>query len=403
MNINLIRLCSTFNKKEIQNENDVFINDINNFLFEEDIELVEDASSPFSVIFIESGGVEASFKKMCKRLPSPILLLSNSLNNSLGAALEINSYCLQQNLPVILLTQGAREASEYIKDICDVVGSYNKIKNSSLGVIGEPSDWLIASNVDFPLVENKFGISLIKIGMNELYDEISKKKIGNIPHIKTLEKKFENHAELKKALYVYSALKRLVEKYHLSGFTIRCFDLIKEYKTTACLALALLNEEGIVAGCEGDIPSLITMYICSTLGDRPCFMANPSKIDLVNGTMLLSHCTCPLNLLTDYNLNTHFESGLGVAIEGTLPNEEVALIKLSNNLRHYAMLHGNVVLNKQQSGCCRTQITVEIDKEELFNYLTIPVGNHLVVTYGNISHKFAALITFVNSLFYDKK
>ena len=403
MKINVIRLCNCFNKKEIQAQGDYFINEINNFLFESEIELAEDVDSLFSVVFIESGGVEASFKKLCKRLPSPILLLSNSLNNSLGSALEINSYCLQQNIPVILLSQGAREASEYIKDICDVIGSYNKIKNTSLGVIGEPSDWLIASNVDFPFVEKKFGISLIRIGMNELYEEISKKKIGNIPHIKSFEKKFEDHYELKKSLYVYSALKRIIEKYHLSGLTIRCYDLIKEYKTTACLALGLLNEEGIVCGCEGDIPALLTMYICSTLGQTPCFMANPSKIDLANGTMLLAHCTCPINLLTSYKLNTHFESGLGVAIEGVLPQGDIALIKLSNDLSHYALLHGTVVLNKQQVGYCRTQLTVEIEKDELFNYLTIPTGNHLIVTYGNISHKFAALITFINSSFYDKK
>ena len=39
-----------------------------------------------------------------------------------------------------------------------------------LGVIGKPSDWLIASNVDYKNVKDKFNIDLIDIDINELID-----------------------------------------------------------------------------------------------------------------------------------------------------------------------------------------------------------------------------------------
>ena len=34
--------------------------------------------------------------------------------------------------------------------------------------------------------------------------------------------------------------------------TVRCFDLLGRIGTTGCLALAILNAEGIPAACEGD-------------------------------------------------------------------------------------------------------------------------------------------------------
>ena len=44
-----------------------------------------------------------------------------------------------------------------------------------LGVIGKPSDWLIASNVDYKNVKDKFNIDLINIDINELIDVYNSK------------------------------------------------------------------------------------------------------------------------------------------------------------------------------------------------------------------------------------
>ena len=50
-----------------------------------------------------------------------------------------------------------------------------------LGVIGKPSDWLIASNVDYKNVKNKFNIELINIDINELIDaHVIQKSLQNL-------------------------------------------------------------------------------------------------------------------------------------------------------------------------------------------------------------------------------
>ena len=55
--------------------------------------------------------------------------------------------------------------------------------------------------------------------------------------------------------------------------------MIEKLGTTGCLALALLNDEGIPAGCEGDLQSIFTLLIAKTLTGQAGFMANPAFIN----------------------------------------------------------------------------------------------------------------------------
>lgn len=49
------------------------------------------------------------------------------------------------------------------------------------------------------------------------------------------------------------------------------------------------------------------------------WMANPYHADAVTGLLRLAHCTIARSLVTGWELRSHFESGLGVAIAGDLP------------------------------------------------------------------------------------
>jgi L-fucose isomerase-like protein len=120
-----------------------------------------------------------------------------------------------------------------------------------------------------------------------------------------------NSKSIEGALKIYSGFKAIVNKYKLDGITVRCFDLLEIYKNTGCLGLSLLNNEGIVAGCEGDIPALISMVILHYLTDEPVFMANPASINIDKNEVILTHCTLPLNMPDKFYLKTHFESGFG--------------------------------------------------------------------------------------------
>lgn len=409
MEIKLIRLYSFLNenKEQLLKEDEDFIADLNDELIDDDIILSFDSKNPvFNIAFIESGGSETKFLEVLDELSRPILLLNTSKNNSLAATFEIGTYLDKKNEQYLMLTGLDPKVGilPILRHISPIINSANDMNNKNLGVIGKPSDWLISSVVDYKVVKEKFGINLLDIPIEELCEEIDKDQLLDyIPHLETLKKKFTNEKVLHDALSIYSAIKRLVTKYDLEGLTIRCFDLLGKYKNTSCLAFALLNEEGIVSACEGDIPSLLTMYFIKKLNGQPSFQANPSMIDFKNKTLVLAHCTVPLNMVNKYELMTHFESNLGIGVKGELNKGTVTILKLFPDLSHDLFLETKILENLSLPNYCRTQIKVELNDEKFYSILRSNFGNHVIITYDDISEQFPALIEIFNARYKSKK
>ena len=234
------------------------------------------------------------------------------------------------------------------------------MKGCRLGLIGEPSDWLISSRFDRTIVKERLGIELVYIPMKELLE---------MPNVKK----------------IYEALKALVEKYQLQGFTLRCFDLLTTIRDTGCMALAQLNAEGIVAGCEGDVPAMLSMKIIQALTGVSGFQANPATIDPEKGEMLFAHCTIPLNMVEHYELDTHFESGIGVGIRGYMKEGPVTIFKVAGDLSRYFIAEGTLVRNQAKPDLCRTQQVIELDdKGQTRYFLTQPIGNHHIIVPGHL-------------------
>lgn len=238
-----------------------------------------------------------------------------------------------------------------------------------LGVIGMPSDWLIASHVDYHNVETNLGIQLVDIPIERVTS------LGEVD------------PGIDGANAIYDRLKELIAEYELSGVTLRCFDLLSTVKNTGCIALSRLNDEGIPAACEGDIPTLLTMMLCQRLTGCPGFQCNPARIE--DGRMLFAHCTLPLSMTTSHSLTTHFESGIGVAIHGELPEGDYTLVKLSGDLKRLFAANVQLVSNQYEPNLCRTQVWLEIDDKVSHYFQTNPIANHHVLIPGHHEDKFA--------------
>ena len=396
MKINLIRYANSMDPNaQYLKDSEQFLEDINNELFEDDLELVEGVNNPvYSIIFIETGGSEQKFVQDIDKIKQPIILLSDCKNNSLPACFEIKTYLESKEIESVLLFGEEVNIANSIKHISKIMQAKYNIEHSSLGVIGEPSNWLIASRVNYEDAKKRFGVTLIDISTSELKEEIDKGMLPNIPRLNELKNSSYDQDVLNGALLIYSGLKRIIEKYHLNGFTLRCFDLIEEYKNTACLAFALLNEEGYIAACEGDVPSMLSMLLIKEVTNQPSFQANPSKIDIKESNVLFAHCTIPLNMLQKYELTTHFESGLGIGVRGTLDKNRVTIFKIAPNLKDALCVTGDIKENLSLPNYCRTQIVVNLERDELFEFLKESFGNHVLIAYNDIAEDVLTLFHF---------
>lgn len=388
MKIGLYNLISEVHKeKYIDQTLRGFITEIEEKLGEkfENINLKDfNCKDYFPLIFVKSGGAEGKFEQIFKQVKEPYLLLSSGLHNSLAASLEIASFLKQKKKRVEIIHGDSDYIARKIKELRKIFQVKNRLFSIKLGVIGKPSDWLIASDVDYNKVKDALGISLVDIKMDELLKEIDQDHNFIHPKLKNIREKGFNKKSIEGALKIYSGFKAIVNKYKLDGITVRCFDLLEIYKNSGCLGTSLLNDEGIVAGCEGDVPALISMTILHFLTDEPVFMANPSSIDIDKNEIILAHCTLPLNMPDKFCLKTHFESGIGVGIKGDIKEGEVTIFKLSGDGKEYFVSGGEIVENLNKENLCRTQIRLRID-EDVKYFLQNSIGNHHLICKGDYS------------------
>ena len=321
-------------------------------------------SHALDLIYIRTGGTEGIFKPLLPQLQQqskrPFYLLTSGKSNSLAASMEILSYLNQQGITGEIIHGSTAYIHHRIKVLEQVGEARSKMKGCRLGLIGEPSDWLISSRFDRTIVKERLGIELVYIPMKELLE---------MPNVKK----------------IYEALKALVEKYQLQGFTLRCFDLLTTIRDTGCMALAQLNAEGIVAGCEGDVPAMLSMKIIQALTGVSGFQANPATIDPEKGEILFAHCTIPLNMVERYELDTHFESGIGVGIRGYMKEGPVTIFKVAGDMSRHFIAEGTLVRNQAKPDLCRTQQVIELDdKGQTRYFLTQPIGNHHIIVPGHL-------------------
>ncbi len=341
------------------------------------------------LIYVRTGGTENAFKAVFPQLAGPVRLLTSGASNSLAASMEILSFLRQQGREGEILHGSAAYIAERIAALSRAARARRRLQGSRAGVIGRPSDWLIASDPDREAVRDRLGIELVDIPMEELVTEIRLglceapsgvplKGVRHSVNPKVTQKTFDG------ALDIYGAVKRLIDRYDLSAVTVRCFDLLSAVGNTGCLALALLNSEGVPAGCEGDIPTMLTMCVANALFDVPGFMANPSRMDPSTGEMVFAHCTVPFSMLRDYSYDTHFESGIGVAVKGELPEGPVTLFKMSPGLDRCFAAEAGLIKNLSEKHLCRTQVLLRLDDRTLCRdyFLKDPIGNHHVIVPG---------------------
>lgn len=340
-------------------------------------------SSELDLIYVRTGGAEGIFKSLLPEMLAKgverFYLLTSGKSNSLAASLEILSYLRQQGLKGEVLHGSPEYLRSRIRALETVAKARKQLQGTRIGVIGQPSDWLIASHADPTALMDKLGLKLVEIPMEELLQEIEKATAEKVPE----EVADKVRKAYPGATQIYHALEVLVKRHELGAFTLRCFDLLTTVGNTGCLALASFNADGLPAACEGDVPALLSMMIGQALTGFTGFQANPSRIDAETGKILFAHCTVPFNMVKDWQYDTHFESGIGVGIHGELPEGPVTVFKVDGKMERHFAAEGELLYNQYEDNLCRTQVVLQLKPEDARYFLTHSIGNHHIILPGH--------------------
>ena len=361
------------------------------------VELSEYLEDDFALLYVASGGSEGYFLEVFERLrEKKCYILTSGESNSLAASMEILSFLRMHGGSGQILHGDVPSVASGILAFRNAHRAIRKLRGQRLGCIGEPSDWLIASDYDPETVGKKLGLGFVSIPMEELLAEIRLSRYEENAYTEQFKKMSFDRDEIEKALYIYGAFQRLADRYGLLGVSVRCFDLLDSVHSTGCLGLSILNSLGIFGGCEGDLPALLSMTILGTVTGQDVFMCNPSRFDTREGAATFAHCTLPVTMPDRFSLNTHFESGIGVALQGSFDQGACTLFKCSGDLSRHFVKEGRILDTPYSEMLCRTQIRVGLD--DFTYFLKDPIGNHHIICKGSHAAEMEAFFSLLGQV-----
>ena len=356
MTIHLISFASILHKQvSLRSSHEAILSEIEKYYtvkFVDHQDMDKLSSDDFKIIFVATGGVERLVIQHFENLPRPAILLADGMQNSLAAALEISTWLRGRGMKSEILHGELSAIILRIHTLYNNFQAQRSLFGKRIGVIGSPSSWLVASNVDYLLAKRRWGIEYVDIPLERIYEQfkhITDDQVGA----------------------------------SCAAVASSCFKLIEQIDTTGCVALSLLNDDGIIAGCEGDLQSVFTLLAVKALTGKDGFMANPSMINSRTNELILAHCTVGLKQTERYIIRNHFETEKGIAIQGLLPTGDVTIIKCGGEcLDEYYLSTGTLTENTNYINMCRTQVRIHMNTPAEY-FLKNPLGNHHIMLHGN--------------------
>jgi hypothetical protein len=198
----------------------------------------------------------------------------------------------------------------------------------------------------------------------------------------------------------YVTAKRLMADFKANALSMDCLGMVssKLVPTPPCGAWAVLQDQGITAGCEADLYGAVSLMMTSYLLDRPGYMNDPVP-ETAHNSLIVAHCTSGTRLngfdkpAAPYILRNHSESALGVSVQVLWPERQPATLVRFTGTDEMIIDTGKVLRNIETSGPhigpraigqvaggCRTSVELQMDNIEDCRDVK---GFHQVVTLGN--------------------
>ena len=187
---------------------------------------------------------------------------------------------------------GSKKTTDKILRQLQVLNLMEEMKHTRVASIGNRCAGMTETAFDeFALLE-RIGSRVVTIDESELLEEVNKASVSEIAQIcAMLKQRFccitSTDVQLTESVAYYLAIKKLVERYGLSGLAIKCYT---KYMGKICLAGALLAEEGVVCACEGDVNNTVMMKILNVLSGDCVNCTDILQPDVESNTILFAHC-----------------------------------------------------------------------------------------------------------------
>lgn len=193
------------------------------------------------------------------------------------------------------------ETIKKIKVYARAARAANKLKGSTVGLMGGISMGAFPGRVDEAFWMKKFGLNIDQVDQYVIireaeqmpkeevtreYEEL-RNVVGNVPPLDDI---------MDRSVRLYLAMKKVIQENAYDFAALKCFPEIGDYYATACLAQSLLGYQGFISACIGDLNTALTAYILHLLSGSSAFSPDVQRVRKKDGVVVLaSDGACPLS------------------------------------------------------------------------------------------------------------
>jgi L-fucose isomerase-like protein len=265
---------------------------------------------------------------------------------------------------------------------------------------GLPTEYLEQWDItsDLELIRRKLGVLCVTVPTEEVMErfealtgqpsslgtemsrQLRSEAAGAIPEGMTEE-------DVERAVRFYLVIRELLDEHDGDAVTIVCRTFREAGAPVPCVALNLMQEDGVPAACQGDVDALLTMILLRRAGASSSFMGNPGEQE---GKLAVSHCVLSRRMVSSdgasssYSLAPYHGDATHPTILTDLPEgQPVTVARLTRDLKGLILTSGTLCGSLDEPGMCTNGLLIDVPN--LHEVLDTVLGNqyHLVVACGD--------------------
>ncbi|MHA1671443.1 MAG: L-fucose/L-arabinose isomerase family protein [Promethearchaeota archaeon] len=334
-----------------------------------------------------------------KRLKKPILLWGLKELPYDGGKIRLNSVCGINLNSSNLYKAGVRNyyaifGDEIDKNWLDAIRIKKAFSSAHIGIVGYRAKGFFNLDVDELSLYQKTGILVDHYELSEIFNfdvdnELimqRKKQIESIFDISTI-----SDYQLKKVSELTAKFHGFMNQHQLNALAIRCWpEFASDFGISPCAAMSILQSEGMILACEGDILGSLSMLAHKVIGGETPFLSDFSQVDFENNFGLLWHCgVAPCNLWDkkcNISLDPYFAGGKGVTADFVMKSGELSLLRFDSTPEEYRVFlqkGKGIPMEKKIKGTYVKVVFEDNIRIVLDKIIDNGIAHHVSVVYGD--------------------
>ncbi|NHJ21573.1 MAG: fucose isomerase [Candidatus Lokiarchaeota archaeon] len=334
-----------------------------------------------------------------KIVKKPILLWGLEELPYDGGKIRLNSVCGINLNTSNLYKAGVRNYHVVIGDQIDEdwLSAIRIIKaffTNRIGIIGYRAKGFFNLDVDELDLYKQLGVLVDHFELDDVYSyEVNKGELRKrVEHIKSIfDVSKVTEQQLAKVAELVVKFEGFINDNQLSALAVRCWpEFAEDFGISPCAAMSILQSEGKILSCEGDILGALSMLAHKAIGGESPFIADFSQVDLKENFGLLWHCGVAACNLWDEkcnrSLDNYFAGGKGVTADFVMKSGEISMARIDyapEEYRVFLQKAQGIPMNKDLKGTY-VKVTFEEDvRVVLDKIIQNGIAHHISVVYGD--------------------